>query len=879
MSKPQAKYRKDYRPSDYLIDSVELRFILDEDATIVRTRTEYYANPEVNEGGAPLALNGTDQNLHWLRLNGEELEESAYTVDDEFLTIHTVPTRFTLEIETSIKPQENTSLMGLYKSSGTFCTQCEAQGFRKITYYLDRPDVMTRFTTIIEGDKTRYPVLLSNGNRVETGELDNNRHWARWEDPFKKASYLFALVAGDLDVLKDDYTTTSGRNVDLEIYVEKGHLDSCDHAMRSLKRSMRWDEDNYGREYDLDIYMIVAVSFFNMGAMENKGLNIFNTKYVLARNDTATDQDFENVEAVIAHEYFHNWTGNRVTLRDWFQLTLKEGLTIFRDQSFTADMTHPAVKRIRDVRILRANQFPEDAGPMAHPIRPDSYIEMNNFYTSTVYNKGSEIIRMMNTMLGPEAYRKGMDLYFERHDGQAVTCEDYVRALEDANGADFAQIRSWYSQAGTPTLSGFGSYDAAQQSYTLTLRQACAPTPGQTEKAPFLMSIAVGLLDSDGNDMPLQLAGDDSAAVTTRVLRFTDTEQSFTFVNVPEKPVPSVLRNFSAPVNLNMEQSQEDLLFLFSHDSDNFNRWEAGQVLALKTIFRLVNDRQAGRPMELEDSFVDAFGAILTDRSLDKQLAAMALTLPDEQYLVERMDEVDVDGLFEAREFIYTTLARELKDDFQAVYEENRSDEPYALDRTSIGRRTLKNLALSVLSRLDDPAINSRCLEQYKAADNMTDGLAATSILAHTDGPEREQALGAFYAKWKDDALVTDKWFAIQAISRRSSCLNDVIELTSHPDFDTSNPNRFRSLVGTFAMLNHSAFHDVTGAGYRFVADHVIGLDPKNPQVAARLVRVFNRYTKYDPNRKGLMKAELERILAVDGLSKDVYEIVSKALA
>ena len=874
---PKAILLKDYRAPDYLINTVDLHFDLFEDYARVTSRLTMHSNHDRTQGGQPLVLRGERLALVSVKLNDQVLSAGAYQVDAESLTIADVPDSFTLEIVTDIKPQENKALEGLYKSGGHFCTQCEAEGFRKITYFLDRPDVMAQYSTTIVAD-AKYPVLLSNGNLVEHGKLEGGRHWAKWVDPFKKPSYLFALVAGDLAHLEDRFVTASGREVVLRIYVEQHNLDKTEHAMHSLKASMAWDEKVFGLEYDLDIYMIVAVDDFNMGAMENKGLNLFNSKYVLAKPETATDADFDGIESVIGHEYFHNWTGNRVTCRDWFQLSLKEGLTVFRDQEFSADMASRAVKRISDVRTLRTVQFPEDGGPMAHAVRPDSYIEIGNFYTSTIYNKGAEVIRMMHTLLGADGFRKGMDLYFARHDGQAVTTDDFVKAMEDANQRDLVQFRRWYVQAGTPELEASGHYDAAAQVYTLTIKQTCPATPGQPEKSPFHIPVAMGLIDPQGNDMPLQLEGEAAAAGTSRVLELREAEQSFRFVHVAQKPLPSLLRGFSAPVKLHSNTSREELAFMLGHDSDAFNRWEAGQRLAADIILGLVADLRDGKEMVLDDAFVAAISKTL-ESNLDPALVAQVLTLPGELYLAELMPVVDVEGIHLAREFVRKTLAERLRQAFVAAYLVNTVFGPYRFDSEDVAKRSLKNLSLSYLMALDDPASIALCMQQFEGADNMTDSITALYALANTDCAERAPAIAAFYDKWQHDTLVLDKWFGLQATSQLPGTLAEVEALIQHPAFEIKNPNKVYSLIGAFCRSNPYRFHDASGNGYLFLADKVLQIDAFNPSVAARMLGAMTRWRKFDEKRQALMKAQLERIVAHPGLSKDAYEVASKSLA
>ncbi|MGY0831215.1 aminopeptidase N [Azospirillum argentinense] len=876
---PKAIRLQDYRPPAHLIDTVDLFFDLGEEVTTVRAQLGLRRNPARDDAAAlPLTLDGQRLELVSVALNGQPLGDADYTVTPDHLTVHSVPETFTLETVVRIKPQENTALEGLYKSSGNFCTQCEAEGFRKITYFADRPDVMARYTTTITADKARYPVLLSNGNLIESGDLPDGRHRAVWEDPFPKPCYLFALVAGTLVHQEDRFRTVSGRDVTLRIYVEPGNEDKVDHAMRSLIKSMRWDEEVFGLEYDLDIFNIVAVGDFNMGAMENKSLNVFNTKYILAKPETATDQDFLGIEAVVAHEYFHNWTGNRVTCRDWFQLSLKEGLTVFRDQEFSSDMNSRAVKRIADVQRLRTVQFPEDSGAMAHPVRPDSYVEINNFYTPTVYDKGSEVIRMYHTLLGPQGFRKGMDLYFQRHDGQAVTCDDFAAAMSDATGVDLTQFKRWYRQAGTPELDVTGAYDEAAKTYRLTVKQTVPPTPGQPVKEPMHIPLVMGLLGPDGADLPLRLTGEAEPAGTSRTLHITEAEQTFTFVDVPARPVPSLLRGFSAPVKLRADLTDGDLTFLMANDSDAFNRWEAGQTLATRLLLSLVADRQAGRELALPRSFIDAVGAVLKDADQDPAFAAQALVLPTESYLGTQMEVIDPDAIHAVREFARRRLAEALRPGWLDTHRRNAGNEPFSVDAAAIGRRALKNLCLAYLMALEDEEALGLCLGQYRGAQAMTDVMAALQFLSNSNAPERDEAIASFYERWKGEALVVDKWFGVQATSHRPDALERVTALLAHPAFEIRNPNKVYALIGGFAGGNPVRFHDTSGAGYRFLADQVLRLDPMNPQVAARMVGPFSRLRRYDATRRALMKAELERIVATPGLSPDVFEVASKSL-
>ena len=872
---PRAIHLADYQPPPFLVDSIRLQVDLRERATRVRADLAVRRNPAVpGAQGSPLRLSGERLALRSVAMDGRALGPDEYGVDDESLAVYAVPDAFTLQTEVEIVPEDNTALEGLYTSGSMYCTQCEAEGFRRITYYPDRPDVMARFTTTVVADKARCPVLLSNGNPVAAGDLDAGRHFVTWEDPFPKPSYLFALVAGDLRCIEDRYVTASGREVKLRIYVEPENVDKCEHAMRSLQQAMRWDEERFGREYDLDVYMIVAVNDFNMGAMENKGLNVFNAKFVLARPDTATDRDFLGIQGVIAHEYFHNWTGNRITCRDWFQLSLKEGLTVFRDQEFSADMGSRGVKRVEDVRLLRANQFAEDAGPMAHPVRPDSYIEINNFYTVTVYEKGAEVVRMQANLLGPETFRRAMDLYFARHDGQAVTTDDFVRCMEDASGRDLGQFRRWYSQAGTPELEVSDDYDAEQRTYTLSVRQSCPPTPGQPDKEPLHIPCAVGLLDAQGADLLLRLAGEGAPGIATRVLELREPEEVFRFVDVPCRPTPSLLRGFSAPVKVRYDYGEESLMFLMAHDSDGFNRWDAAQLLAQRVILRRVDDPAAPLPA----GFIGAFRQALTDARADRALLAEVLTLPSESYLADQMAQVDVDRIHRAREAVKTELATGLRDDLLAVHAACTDAGPYDIEPASIGRRTLRNLALGYLMQTPDAEVAELCLGQYRTAHNMTDRMAALALIADSELPERAPVLADFRARWQHDPLVMDKWFTVQATARHAETLARVRALLADPAFSIRNPNKVRSLIGAFATGNPVRFHAADGSGYGFLVDRVLELDPANPQIAARLLRALSRWRRFDPARQALMRGQLERVAGTAGLSKDVYEIAARSL-
>ncbi len=870
-------HRADYTPPDYLVDTVDLKFEIGAKTTRVSSKLSIRANGDV--AGRPLVLDGHSFELKGIQLDGVELPATLYTVEPERLVIPEVPAAFTLEVETELKPRENTPLEGLYRSGPMYCTQCEPEGFRSITYFPDRPDVMSIFTTTIVADRAEAPVLLSNGNPVEAGEMSDGRHYAVWHDPFKKPAYLFALVAGELICIEDRFTTVSGRKITLRIYVEEKNRDRCGHAMRSLQHAMRWDEETFGREYDLEIYMIVAVDDFNMGAMENKGLNIFNSRYVLASPETATDDDFQAIEEVVGHEYFHNWTGNRITCRDWFQLSLKEGLTIFRDQEFSADMGSRGVKRIADVRLLRTHQFAEDAGPMAHAVRPDAYMEINNFYTMTVYNKGSEVIRMIRTFLGPERFRAGMDLYFERHDGQSTTVDDFVTAMADAGGMDMGQFRRWYSQAGTPLLTVSGAYERDAATFTLTVRQECPATPDQPVKEPFHLPLVMGLLDRDGQPLPLTLEGETAPGPVSRTLEIRKESESFRFTGIGSQPVPALLRGFSAPVRLDYPYTSEELALLMAHETDPFCRWEAGQRLSQQLLLCLVADVQAGRQLRLDPGYIKAFETLLTDRNSDRAFQAEALTLPTEAYLAELMPVVDPDAIHAARQFVRHSLAVCLQGEFLAVRSECRTDAPYRTDDGRAGHRRLANLCLAYLVTLDEQQAIDMAMHQFNTADNMTDTMGALTPLVSCSCPERTAALAAFYATWQNDRNVVDKWFTLQALSSLPGTLTEVARLLDHPAFSLTNPNRFRSLIGAFSQGNQVRFHAADGSGYRLVAEELRRLIPLNPQVSARLLSPFTRWRRFDPGRQALMRAELELIRELPNLPRDVYEVVEKSLA
>jgi len=880
MAPPQPVRLADYRPPAYLIDTVDLVFELGTADTRVKSRLGIRRNPAVPERGSALNLDGEALELVSLALDGEPLGANRYQLLPEGgLVLTDTPDAFTLDIETRIAPQSNTALSGLYTSGGNFCTQCEPEGFRRITYFIDRPDVMARYTTTITADKQRYPVLLANGNPVERGDIDARRHWAKWVDPHPKPSYLFALVAGDLVAVEDRFTTRSGKEVALAIWVRRGDDDKCAHAMASLKKAMRWDEEVFGLEYDLDVFNIVAVSDFNMGAMENKGLNIFNTRYVLAKPATATDADYQNIESVIAHEYFHNWTGNRVTCRDWFQLSLKEGLTVFRDQEFSADQGSRAVRRIGDVRTLRAIQFPEDDGPLAHPVRPDRYIRIDNFYTPTVYNKGAELVRMIHTLLGREGFRRGMDLYIRRHDNQAVTIEDFVAAMQDASGVDLGRFKRWYDQAGTPEVTVEDRWDNATKTYELSIAQKVPPTPGQAEKLPMLIPLAMGLLGPDGAELPTRLEKETERQEGTRVITLAEARKRLRFVDLPAPPVPSLMRGFSAPVKL-MNVPLERLKFLAINDPEPFARWEAGQQAATRVLLDEIEACRSGKaPAALDPDLVRALRRILTDAERDPAFAAEALTLPSETFLADQLEVVDVDAIHAARERARVELGRALSMELASAYVGLADSGPYQIDGPAIGRRALRNTCLAYLAAADPEKGAALAKAQFDARANMTDVLAALAVLVDLDRPERPAALARFYAAWSRDELVIDKWFALQARSSLPGTTRRVRELTMHPAFERKNPNRVRALVGAFAQGNQLRFHDASGAGYGFLADEVITLDPINPTTAARLVQPLGAWRRHNPARQALMQRQLERVLATPELSKNTYEVVSKSLA
>ncbi|WP_312828393.1 aminopeptidase N [Pantoea anthophila] len=865
---PQIKYRHDYRAPDYTITDIDLTFELDASTTRVTAISQV---KRLGDSQAELRLDGEALTLIALEIDGQPW--TAFREEEGALVISQLPESFTLKIINDIHPDQNTALEGLYKSGEALCTQCEAEGFRHITWYLDRPDVLARFTTTIYADGNRYPYLLSNGNRIDGGQDDQGRNWVTWQDPFPKPCYLFALVAGDFDVLRDSFTTRSGRDVALEIFVDRGNLDRADWAMTSLKNSMKWDEERFGLEYDLDIFMIVAVDFFNMGAMENKGLNVFNAKYVLAKAETATDKDYLGIEAVIGHEYFHNWTGNRVTCRDWFQLSLKEGLTVFRDQEFSSDLGSRAVNRIDNVRIVRGAQFAEDASPMAHPIRPDQVIEMNNFYTLTVYEKGSEVIRMMHTLLGEENFQKGMQLYFERHDGSAATCDDFVQAMEDASNVDLSQFRRWYSQSGTPVLTVRDDYNPELEQYTLHVTQHTPATADQKEKLPLHIPLDIELYDGEGKVIPLQHNGQP----VHHVLNVTEEFQTFIFDNVYFQPVPSLLREFSAPVKLDYKWSDAQLTFLMRHARNDFSRWDAAQSL-LATYIRLnVARYQQGQHLSLPLHVADAFRAVLLDTDCDPALTALIMTLPSENEIAELFDVIDPQAISLVRDALQRTLARELADEFFAIYNANQQPE-YRVEHEAIGQRSLKNICLTYLAFSDAQLADKLVQAQYQQATNMTDALAALSAAVAAQLPCRDALLAAYDERWHQDGLVMDKWFVLQATSPAANVMRNVRQLLTHRSFTMSNPNRVRSLVGAFASANPAAFHAKDGSGYKFLVEMLTDLNTRNPQVAARMVEPLIRLKRYDETRQAMMREALEELLTLDKLSGDLYEKITRAL-
>ena len=869
---PQPIKLADYTPYSHIIETVDLDVRLDPDRTKVKATLAAAPNPDAPAG--PLVLKGEVLKLERIIVDGTQISEEDYRLEDDELTISNLPAgAFTLEIETEVAPAANRALTGLYLSNGVYCTQCEAEGFRRITFHPDRPDVMSVYTTRIEAQRAAAPILLSNGNLIDQ-DVIGDRHYAVWHDPFPKPSYLFALVGGALDVVEDKFTTLSGRTVGLRIYVEPGKSDRAGYALDALKRSMKWDEEAFGREYDLDLFMIVAVSDFNMGAMENKGLNVFNDRYVLASPETATDVDYAGIEAVIAHEYFHNWTGNRITCRDWFQLCLKEGLTVFRDQEFTSSVRSRPVKRISDVRNLRNQQFPEDSGPLAHPVRPDSYIEINNFYTATVYEKGAEVIRVLKTLIGEDAFSSGMALYFERHDGEAATVEDFVTCMADASGRNLDRFMRWYTQAGTPTLSVNASYDAATRTLRLDLSQTTPATPGQADKQALVMPLALGLIGEDGRDMPLVMSNGNT--LKSGIFELNETEATVTFTDVPERPVLSVNRNFSVPVNLAYEPPAADLLIAMAHDSDPFNRWQAGQSAATALMIDMLRNKEGEDGPDI-GPFVGAFESALCDEESEPAFRAEVGRLPSETDLAREIGHnVDTDAIHRIRTTLRRELGRRLADSLDRLIDRHHPRGAYSPDAGDAGRRALSNVALDLRCSAGHDA--ARAFQHYESANNMTDRMAGLSILKDFDVPEREQALASFYDRFAGDHLVVDKWFSLQAASSLEDALLRIRDLMRHPAFTIDNPNRVRSVVATFAMANQVRFNEADGSGYEFLADFTLELDPRNPQVAARLLGAFKSWRILEPGRRAHAEAALKRVAGTAGISRDVYEIATKSL-
>ena len=880
VKEPQMKYLKDYKKPDFKIDSIDLIFDLDEDDTQVVSTLKISSDYDRSSGVRPLVLDGNRLTFKYIKLNGRAMSPEDYAVTDQSLTVFNPPDEFTLEIGTQIHPKANTQLEGLYYSNGTLCTQNEPEGFRCITYYLDHPDVMSSFTTTLIADKKKYPILLSNGNPIETKDLDNGKHMVVWRDPFKKPCYLFAVVAGDLASLHDIFTTKSGRKVQLGIYVEHGYEDQASFALESLKKAMKWDEDVYGLEYDLDLFNIVAVSYFNMGAMENKGLNIFNTSCALVDKRVGTDIDFAHVESVIAHEYFHNWSGDRVTARDWFNLSLKEGFTVYRDQEFSRDMHSRALNRINDVFNLRTYQFPEDAGPLAHPVRPESYLEINNYYTATVYDKGAEVIRMYEKLFGKENFLKGCSLYFARHDGQAVTIDDFAKCQEDANHTDLTQFKRWYSQAGTPVVTAKADYDAEAKKYILTLKQETKPTPGQPEKLPFVIPLAIGLIGKDGQDIPLQLENESKAVGTTRVLVLDKPEQKFVFVNIAQKPVLSANRDFSAPIHFVMDYSDEERIHQSCYDSDLFNRWDASQQYAVKLILEMIKEVQNGKKEpDVDENYIKLWGGYLTDKNSDPAYIARLIMLPQENYLADKMDVVDVDAIHSVRSRMKKVLAERYKKELLEVYRENDiSDKPYRFSTEDAGKRSLKNMALSFLGSLEIDEIDQIVQHQYFNANNMSDRLAALNVCSNSKDPKRDEILEDFYQRNKQDTGVVNKWLFCCASADRPDAVSAVRRLMEHPAFEMTNPNKLRSVMGGFAC-NQPEFHKVDGSGYALASEMAIKVDGFNPQMACHMIRPMIRWKRFDQKRQELMKAALKKVIQKEGISKNVYELVSKSLA
>ena len=860
---------KDYKVPPYLIPKTKLRFELGEDSTEVQSILSLQRNPLAKDEDRQLRLHGEGIELLELKLNGATLSEDDYQKDEEFLTIPNFPEEGELTIRTRIRPQENTTLEGLYKSNELFCTQCEAEGFRHITYFLDRPDVLSRYTTTIVGDQQTYPTLLSNGNPIDSGSLSDGRHYVTWEDPFPKPSYLFALVAGNLECLEDSFQTVSGKQVALRIYIEHGYKEQCHHAMESLKKAMRWDEERFGLEYDLEIYMIVAVQDFNFGAMENKGLNIFNARYILSRFDTATDEDFENIESVVAHEYFHNYTGNRVTCRDWFQLSLKEGLTVFRDQEFTSDLNSRPVKRIQDVRFLRDYQFPEDAGPTAHPVRPESFLEINNFYTVTVYEKGSELIRMLQTLIGREVFTQGVQHYLKKHDGQAATVENFLEAIAESAKTDLEPFRAWYRQAGTPRVSVRGEYSANKQEYELHFEQSYPQLNVAGDRQAVPIPIQIGLLNK---------AGGSISSTESDVFLLEKPKDRLVLTGISEQPIPSLLRQFSAPVRLEYDYSAEELALLYQRDADEFNRWDAGQRLATMVIWQSLQSLQQGQPPSEPTLLLESFEAILRSGHSDLSFLSQLLTLPSEGYLSAQFQPISPNQLRGALWGLHDSLSNQLCKIWQQKYEEIGQPPAESLTAEAIGKRRFRNLCLSYLGRSQETIGEELAFQQFQQSQSMTEAMGALNVLTHQSGSFRNQALESFYQKWQDDALVLDKWFRIQAASRREDILDEVEGLLKHEKFSYRTPNRVRALIGGFSQGNFFRFHQEDGRGYQWLASQIQALDKSNPQVAARLLTPLVRWQQFAEPFQSKMHQALQQIANTKELSKDVFEIVSKSL-
>lgn len=870
MEKHKKKYLKDYIEPAFTIKNINLQFDIFDDFTRVTSKLKVFKNIDLAGMDTPLIFNTKDLKIESVIADDMVLMPVEYTNEKEYFKLARTPDKFTLEIITLLYPEKNTSLEGLYKSGNVLCTQCEAEGFRKITPFPDRPDVMAQYSCIITADKTKYPVLLSNGNRVDQGDLKDGRHYVKWEDPFIKPCYLFALVAGDLVLIEDKFQTRSKRIIDLNLYVEKENKDKCDHAMNSLKQSMKWDEKRFDREYDLDLFQIVAVNDFNAGAMENKGLNIFNSKYVLADSKTATDTDFFNIQRVIAHEYFHNWTGNRVTLRDWFQLSLKEGLTVFRDQEFSSDLNSRSVNRINNVKALRTLQFPEDSGPMTHPVRPSSYIEMNNFYTMTVYEKGAELIRMIFTIIGKDQFKKGMNLYFDKYDGMAVTIEDFIGCMEEISNEDFSQFMLWYTQSGTPLVKIRRSYDEKNKTLTLNFIQSCSSDKNQKIKIPFHIPVKLGLLDVKGND----ITPDDKTFFNLK-----QNNDNFIFENVSKDTIPSFFRGFSAPVKIETDYSQDELAFIMAHDSDEFNKWDASQEIYFNEIIKLTKYNNTDiEKHKISSHLLFAFKSLLENSESNKAFIAKALTLPSENEIAEKFDIIDVDAIHAARNYLKKNLALEFRDLLEVQINTCSDTDPSDISFLAMAKRDLKNIAFSYIGSLEKEDILSMLFDKYKTASNMTDEIALFSIFTDIESEFKAKVIESFYSKWKNNYLVLDKWFAIQAVSSCSDTIANMNKLIDHPDFSIKNPNKVRSLIGSFAMFNPVNFHQKDGKGYRFVGEQVKNLDKINPQIASRMVAAFNNRKKYDKSRNNLMKKILENIISQPDLSKNVYEIVSNAL-